>query len=49
MADVRCKKCNKKLGAELDGQINIVCPKCSTYNTFDTRLDKLPRIVVSVK
>ncbi len=39
MADVRCKRCNKKLGGELDGQINIVCPKCKAYNTFDIRLD----------
>lgn len=34
--DLRCKKCGKKLGSELQGRVAIVCPKCSVYNIFDT-------------
>lgn len=37
MSDLRCKKCKKKLGADLNGKVSIVCPKCGVYNTFDVK------------
>ena len=33
---LRCYRCGKKLAAELKGEIKIVCPRCKTYNTFET-------------
>ena len=33
---LRCDRCGKKLAAELKGEIKIVCPRCRTYNTFET-------------
>ena len=33
---LRCNRCGKKLAAELKGEIKIVCPRCRTYNTFET-------------
>ncbi len=35
MLEVRCKKCNKLLGRNLDGRIEIVCPRCSTFNAIE--------------
>jgi len=33
---LRCNGCRKKLGANLNGQVEIVCPKCNRFNKFDT-------------
>ena len=40
MSDLRCKNCNKKLGADLHGKVAIVCPKCGVYNNFENTLDR---------
>ena len=42
--DLRCKRCDKKLGSELKGRVSIVCPKCSVYNTFEAGLDKSSKV-----
>ncbi len=34
IAELRCGNCNKKLGENLDGRIEIVCPRCKQYNVF---------------
>lgn len=40
--EVRCTRCGKKLGERFDGHFEIVCPRCKTFNVFDTTkpLDK---------
>jgi len=35
-AELRCHKCNKKLGENLSGRFEVVCPRCRYYNVFDT-------------
>ncbi len=35
--ELRCEKCGKKLGADLEGIVKIVCPKCKHYNCFIQR------------
>ena len=35
MEELRCKNCHKKLGANLKGKVEIVCPRCGVFNTFD--------------
>jgi len=32
--EIRCKKCGKKLGEKLSGDVEIVCPRCQTFNAF---------------
>ena len=32
--ELRCKNCNKKLGENLDGVVEIVCPRCGHFNSF---------------
>ena len=32
--ELRCVKCGKKLGEELNGRVKIVCPRCKTFNSF---------------
>ena len=34
MEALRCVKCDKKLGMELQGSVKIVCPRCHTFNVF---------------
>jgi len=29
-----CKNCGKKLGENLEGRIEIVCPRCGVFNKF---------------
>ena len=38
MNELRCGKCGKKLATNLDGSVEIVCPKsnCHTYNKFNS-------------
>ncbi|KKN56454.1 hypothetical protein LCGC14_0572270 [marine sediment metagenome] len=36
--EIRCKKCNKKLGGNLDGKVEIVCPRCGHYNAFNIKV-----------
>jgi len=33
--EVRCLQCGKKLGENLEGKIEIVCPRCGHYNKFN--------------
>ena len=35
MTDLRCRKCGKKLGADLEGKVAIVCPRCGVFNQFN--------------
>lgn len=35
MQEIRCKKCNKKLGM-IDGNYAIKCPRCGNINTNAT-------------
>lgn len=39
MNELRCKKCNRKLGEEdiVEGKIDIVCPRCNTLNQYKTK------------
>lgn len=40
--ELRCKQCGKKLAANLEGKIEIVCPKCHHFNSFvQLPLDRL--------
>jgi phage FluMu protein Com len=32
--NLRCDNCGKKLGENLEGRIEIVCPRCHYYNVF---------------
>ena len=32
--EVRCKKCNKKLVLNFEGELEMYCPRCKTYNKF---------------
>ena len=32
--NLRCDGCGKKLGENLQGQVEIVCPRCKRYNKF---------------
>ncbi len=32
--NLRCDGCGKKLGANLQGQVEIVCPRCKRYNKY---------------
>jgi len=34
IAELRCGNCNKKLGENLRGKVDIVCPRCKRYNVF---------------
>lgn len=34
MNELKCSKCGKKLGANLKGEVEVVCPRCKTYNKF---------------
>ena len=42
MNELRCKKCGKKLGADLIGEVAIVCPRCGVYNSFESVLTNAP-------
>ncbi len=33
-SSLRCKQCGKKLGANLKGEVEIVCPRCGHFNHF---------------
>jgi len=35
MQEIRCTKCNKKLGM-IDGKAEIKCPRCGTVNQVTT-------------
>ena len=32
--NIRCDGCGKKLGENLQGRVEIVCPRCKQYNVF---------------
>jgi len=32
--EVRCKKCNRKLAENLNGTVEIVCPRCGHFNNY---------------
>ena len=32
--NLKCDGCGKKLGENLKGRIEIVCPRCKRYNVF---------------
>lgn len=34
IAELRCGNCNKKLGENLQGRVDIVCPRCKRLNVF---------------
>ena len=34
IAELRCGGCKKKLGENLQGRVDIVCPRCKRYNVF---------------
>lgn len=34
--DLRCDGCGKKLGDNLEGKLEIVCPRCNKFNKFDS-------------
>lgn len=34
IAELRCGNCDKKLGENLQGRVDIVCPRCKHYNVF---------------
>ena len=34
LSEVRCMKCNRLLG-KLKGKVEIKCPKCKVYNSFN--------------
>ncbi len=33
--NLKCDGCGKKLGENLTGRIEIVCPRCKRYNVFE--------------
>jgi len=35
--ELRCDNCSKKLGFNLEGRVEIVCPKCKYYNIFEKK------------
>jgi phage FluMu protein Com len=37
MIEIRCKKCNKLLGKQLEGSVDVVCPRCGVFNHFDSK------------
>ena len=38
--NIRCDGCGKKLGENLQGRVEIVCPRCKRYNKFANQLTK---------
>ncbi len=44
--NLRCDQCGKKLGENLEGHIEVVCPRCKRFNVFDNTasLDKKVKI-----
>ena len=34
IAELRCGGCNKKLGENLEGRVEIVCSRCRQYTVF---------------
>ena len=44
--NVRCDGCGKKLGENLNGYLEVVCPRCKRFNVFDTELDKTRQSVL---
>jgi len=42
---LRCDGCGKKLGENLQGKIEIVCPRCHLFNKFDAKpIDKKAKV-----
>ena len=41
--ELRCKRCNKKLGENFEGKLSFVCPRCQTYNKVEERDDEQTR------
>ena len=39
MNELRCQKCNRKLGEGdiVEGMIEIMCPRCNTKNQYKTK------------
>ncbi len=33
--NLRCDGCRKKLGGNLQGRVEIVCPRCKRFNVFE--------------
>lgn len=34
--ELRCDNCGKKLGENLQGHLEVVCPRCKHYLVFDS-------------
>lgn len=34
---LRCNGCGKKLGFNLEGQVEVICPRCKMPNVFSTK------------
>jgi len=34
--ELRCDKCGKKLAVNLEGRVEVVCPRCRHFNIFET-------------
>ncbi len=34
--ELRCDGCGKKLGENLQGRLEVVCPRCHRYSVYDT-------------
>ena len=45
MTNLRCNGCGKKLGENLEGRVEIVCPRCKYYNVFESHEYKSHKLV----
>ncbi|KKM14603.1 hypothetical protein LCGC14_1704450 [marine sediment metagenome] len=44
MTELRCGSCNKKLGENFHGRIEIKCPRCGHYSIFISTNHKLDNV-----
>lgn len=44
--ELRCRQCGKKLGENLKGHLEVVCPRCKRFNVFNNGkiFDKKPEV-----
>jgi len=47
--NLKCDGCGKKLGENLKGRIEIVCPRCKRFNVFDTLPQYISHKAVSLE
>ena len=43
--DVRCSNCGKKLAENLDGKVEIVCPRCHMFQKYECKYQKEIKVV----